>query len=99
MNERFSKIGNEKMRNSRTTGAIFGCTGAFVFPLAATAIAKTEIAADHPTLSSNAGFIFSLFLIPLVFLGIYKLDRLVESKIPKRGREREFTSGETKALL
>lgn len=98
MNERFSKIGNEKMRNRRTNGAIFACIGVFLFPLVGTAIAKSETAANHSTLLSNAGFIFSVFLIPLVFFGIYKLDRLVERKIPKRGREREFTSGETKVL-
>lgn len=96
MSENFSKIENEKKRRRKATGVIFGCASLFVFPVIGTAITKNEIAANHSAAISNAGFIFSLFLIPLVFFGIYKLDKLVERKIPKR--EREITSNETEAL-
>lgn len=68
-------------------GAIFGCFCVLVFPVIGTAFIKTEAAVNHSTLLSNAGFIFSLFLFPLVFFGIYKLDRMVEKKIPKREQD------------
>lgn len=96
MSEKFSTIESEKKRNHTANGAIFGCVGLFFFPVIGTAINRTEVAANHSTAITNAGFIFSLFLIPLVFFGIYKLDRIVERKVPKR--ERESANGKAEIL-
>lgn len=96
MSEKFSKIESRKKRDQTTNGAIFGCVGVFVFPVIGTAITKTAAVANHSAAITNAGFIFSLFLIPLVFFGIYKLDRIVERKVPKR--ERESANGKAEIL-
>lgn len=92
MSERFST--NEAGKKRKINGAIFGYAGILIFPIFGTAFSKTQIAAGHPTLLSNPGFIFSLFLIPLVFFGIYKLDRAVERRIPKRGQLNANDEGE-----
>ena len=96
MREEFSKMESEKKRNQKVNSAVFGCVGVFVFPIIGTAITQNETAANQSPAISNAGFIFSLFLIPLVFFGIYKLDRMVERKVPKR--ERELANGEAELL-
>lgn len=98
MSERFSKIKAGKKRSRQINNVIFGCVGVFIFPIFGTAISKTEIAANQATLLSNLGFIFSLFIIPLVFFGIYKLDRAVERKIPRGGREEAIESSKTEIL-
>lgn len=98
MDEKFSKIEDEKKLARQTNRIIFGCVGIFAFPVIGTAITETETAANHLTLLSNADFIFSLFLIPLVFFGIYKLDQMVERRVPKRELENEVTSGEADVL-
>lgn len=96
MSEKFSTIESEKKRNQKTGSAIFGCVGVFVFPIIGTAFTQNEVAANQMTLLANTDFILSLCLIPLVFFAIYKLDRIVERKVPKR--EREITDGEAEFL-
>jgi hypothetical protein len=98
MDEKFSKIKDEKKQIRQTNRIIFGGVGVFAFPIIGTAITETESAANHLTLLSNADFVFSLFLIPLVFFVIYKLDKIVERKVPKRELENEITSGEADVL-
>lgn len=78
--------------------AVFGCAGIFISPVLGTAISKTEAVADAASFWSNIGFVFSVFLIPIIFFGLYKLDRVVEKRVPKRGREKNIADGKTEFL-
>ena len=90
---------NEKINERHSRRAIFSFGWLVFLPILGTAIFKGKDLGNNFSLRSVIGLLFSAVLIPLIFFGIYKLDKIVEKAIPKNWRDGLLPNGETENHL